>query len=141
MKEDKHYKRARRKVKDKKDFYKHLNSYITTNIIMLGMGLYLGFWRGWIPVIFFWGIGIFTHYVKTFGFPGFDNPDDENWEEKEIEKEMNRLKTLEELKERELPPLEKEEDAVNDTSLDIDEHLDLKEPEEIKRNYDESDLV
>ena len=36
-------KKAKKRVKEKKKFREHLNSFITTNAIMLGMGLFFGF--------------------------------------------------------------------------------------------------
>jgi hypothetical protein len=42
--------------------------------------------------MFGWGIGILIHYFTVFGIPGLGRFD-ENWEEKEIMREMHKNRT------------------------------------------------
>ena len=126
--ESKQYQKAKKRVKKKKEFREHFQSFIVVNIIMLGMGWMYGFFSAWQTVIFFWGVGLVFHYVDAYGIPGFG--DDEDWEKKEMEKElqnMGRPATGEEAKQEELDP---------------DEWLDLDSSRPIERkNYNEEDLV
>ena len=126
--ESKQYQKAKKRVKKKKEFREHFQSFIVVNIIMLGMGWMYGFFSAWQTVIFFWGVGLVFHYVDAYGIPGFG--DDEDWEKKEMKKElqnMGRPATGEEAKQEELDP---------------DEWLDLDSSRPIERkNYNEEDLV
>lgn len=126
--ESKQYQKAKKRVKKKKEFREHFQSFIVVNIIMLGMGWMYGFFSAWQTVIFFWGVGLVFHYVDAYGIPGFG--DDEDWEKKEMEKElqnMGRPATGEEAKQEELDP---------------DEWLDLDSSRPVERkNYNEEDLV
>ncbi len=129
MKNEDIYKEASRKVKAKKRFLNHLFAYVCV-MGMLYAIMQLAADGEMIPVIlvgFSWGIGLASHYLSTFGTENLDilgvNP---NWEEEELEQEIEKLKRKRELKER----LQKEQDLLNDM-----ESLELKEIE--KRPLDE----
>ena len=117
------YQNAVKAVKEKKKFYKHLSSYIMVNGAFMLVTLFTGGGFSWFPVMLFWGIGLGSHYVKVFGFPGSGVLSQE-WEERELEKEMNRRGVR-----KSLPPARRSR---------MDDHLELKEME---KNYRESDLV
>lgn len=137
MDEHKYYERAKEKVEEKKSFHNHLRSYIITNLIMLFVFKSL-FFRGWMLVALFWGIGLFSHYVKAYGFFGFGDYDD--WEDQEIEKEVEKMKAREKYRHDRNPPHDRRQTSGDD--LDMDDHLDLDKPKPMPRkNYDESDLV
>lgn len=122
------YQEAEKRVKKKKEFREHLKSFIVVNAIMLGMGWMYGFFNAWQTVIFFWGIGLVFHYVDAYGIPGMGS--DEDWEKKEMEKELRNLGATE-----------------NDIKTEqgkpgADEFLDLDSPRPIEqKKYDEEDLV
>ncbi len=113
------YREARRRVDEKAKFYKHLFFYLAFNGIFMVIAI---FGRGrpfpLFPVAFFWGLGVVFHYLRVFGFPG-SGILSETWKDKEIKKEMDRLRS-----QREMPSKEEE--------------LQLKE---LRKNYDESELV
>lgn len=106
-KEERSYFRARKRVKDIKGFYIHLIVYIIINIMISGV-IVFGLTRsgdsflealtnfGTYSTAFFWGIGLFFHWLGVFGFKslGFGK----NWEERKIremmEKEENKYKRL-----------------------------------------------
>ena len=113
---------AKKKVKKKKEFYHHLLSYVVINFFLLAINLltYPRFLWFMFPLLG-WGIGLLFHYVDVFGIPGFGILD-KNWEEREIESELRRMR------ENELPPLE----------TPSDEEMELKE---LRKNYDESEFV
>lgn len=140
------YEEARKRVKEKKDFYKHLSTYMTMGLFFFALNMVTNPWNWWFywPMLG-WGIGLTSHYFKVFGFPGTEGYS-EQWEEKEIEREMRRMSTNrrprneEERREqrRVIPPvLRREEDY---------EELELKDLNEERRKtpqkkWDESDLV
>jgi hypothetical protein len=126
--DSKQYQKAKKRVKKKKEFRDHLKSFIGVNAVMLGMGLMFGFFNAWLMVVFFWGIGLVFHFMETYGVPGLGN--DEEWEEKEMEKELRRM-------EREGSREEPRQDEI-----DPDDFLDLDSPTPVKeKSYREEDLV
>ena len=96
------YRKARKRVKAKKGFFYHFVAYAGV-LAMLYMILKSEN-ETMLPVMIValsWGIGLATHYLKTFGvehleFLGF-SPD---WEREELEKELENLTRQRELKER-----------------------------------------
>ena len=69
------YKKAKKRVKEVKDFYLHLTVYITVNLVLIivNLGVFQsGFTDIEIPkwpmftTPFFWGIGLFFHGLKVF---------------------------------------------------------------------------
>lgn len=73
--QDRKYKKAKKRVKEIKDFYTHLTVYITINLllIIINLGLFQsGFTDIKIPkwpmltTPFFWGIGLFFHWLHVF---------------------------------------------------------------------------
>lgn len=72
---DNKLKRAKKKVKEVKDFYTHLTVYIVINLVLLALNLGIfqsGFANVRIPTWsmfttpFFWGIGLFFHWLHVF---------------------------------------------------------------------------
>ncbi len=88
----KEYKRAKRKVENKKGFYGHLSAYLAMSIFLLLVNLLTFHGDIWFfyPMIG-WGIAVVIHYFSVFGFP-FIGALDEDWEEREIQKELKRKK-------------------------------------------------
>lgn len=126
------YQEASKKLKRKKGFFYHLFAYVCI-IGMLYAIQYFEADGSLLPVIIValsWGIGIIAHYFQTFGTEHLDflgiSPD---WEEKELEKEVERLKRKRALQER----LKEENELLEDF-----ERLDLKETE--KRPADDEFL-
>ena len=121
MNDEEIYKKARKKVKAKKGFFVHLLVYA----LIIGM-LYViissennGEILPVIIVAMSWGVGLGIHYLKTFGtehldFLGFES----DWEEQELQKEVERLERKRDLKNR----ISNEENLLNDS-----EPLELKE--------------
>lgn len=128
-KERSDYDKARRRVKEKKEFYKHLTSFAVINIFLFLLNMFTSpgvFWFQWTTMG--WGIGLLFHYFNTFGFPGIDSNDPSS-EERAIEAEMRRMKS------KELP----DEDAAP-----LRDELELKEMEKqtaTRKKWDDSELV
>jgi len=95
MKYSKEYAEAKKRVKKRKGFYSHLGSYISVNLFLIIMNDF----EPVFPVIFWWGVGLVSHYIGVFGLPGSGALSDD-WEKREIEKEMARMSE----KEKMLPP-------------------------------------
>lgn len=133
MKDEDIYHEARTRVKAKKGFFYHFLAYA----FIIGLLYVIMQYENngeLLPVIIValsWGIGVAIHYFKVFGTENLAalgiNP---NWEEDELEQEIEKLKRKRELKER----MMKEKDLLDDL-----EDLELKE---IKKRYldDESDF-
>jgi len=86
-------------------------------------------------VALFWGIGLFSHYVKAYGFMGMG--EDTDWEDKEIEKEMRRMKARRKNRRNQAP-----HDNDYQEDADLEDYLDLDQPKPMpKKRYDENDLV
>lgn len=132
MEEDEIYKKARKRIKAKKGFFVHLLTYVCILAMLYAIMYFEG--GSFLPVIVVglcWGIGVGAHYLGTFGtqhleFLGFDP----NWEEEELEREVERLSRKRELKER----MQEEQDYLD---LDESERLELRE---IERQRLEDDL-
>ena len=126
MNENELLKRAKKRVKAKKDFYAHLGSYIGTMLFLCFINFMTspGYWWVIWPAAG-WGFGLISHYFSVFGFFGIQG---DNWEEKELQKEMDRLR-------------QKEGYPPEEEPLDLDERLDLREKIKTERNYDDEELV
>jgi hypothetical protein len=86
------YEEAKNRVKKKKKFRDNLSSFIVWGGAMLFINLFItrGYmWSLW--VIFFWGLSVLKEAFDIYGLPGGNS---EDWEEREIEKEMERIKRL-----------------------------------------------
>lgn len=121
MKEQDSYEIARKRVKKKKEFFANLFSWVFTSIFLFVINILTSpdFLWAFFPFVG-WGIGIAFQGFDVFGYPGMGS----NWEERQIEEEMRRIKKSglpsgESREGLELPELKKED----------------------KRPYSEEDLV
>ena len=119
-------KKAKKKVKAKKGFYKHLTSFAIINAFLMFLNLFTSPAYLWFVFpLLGWGIGILFHYVDVFGVPGFDILN-QDWEERELQNELNRNGR---------PMAKQIEEPKN---MDTGEALELKE---LEKRYDDSELV
>ncbi len=84
------YYQAKKQVEEIKGFYGHLATYIVLNIIFFVMNMMTSpndLWFYW-PALG-WGMGVFFHAMKVFGFMPFFNKD---WEERKIKELMEKEK-------------------------------------------------
>ncbi|MET1259830.1 MAG: 2TM domain-containing protein [Flavobacteriaceae bacterium] len=83
-------KRAKKRVDEIKGFYIHASIYTAINIFLL-INIFLNterFWQwGHFITPFFWGIGLFFHASKVFGFNLLFS---KNWEERQIQKYIDK---------------------------------------------------
>ena len=90
MSESELYSRAEKRVDEKMGFYRHLYSFIAVNIILIIINVLFSrgeWWFYWVTL--FWGIGLVSHYLKTFVF--FEKFDEE-YRDQMIEKEMEKMR-------------------------------------------------
>ena len=76
---------AMKRLKEKREFWQHLASYVIVNAALIGIwavGDRGYFWPGW--VLFGWGIGLMVHAWNTF----FSRPISDT----DVEREMERLR-------------------------------------------------
>lgn len=133
MKDEDIYEEANKKVKAKKGFFYHLLAYVFI-IGMLYAIMYFENNGELLPVIIVglsWGVGLAAHYWGTFGTENLEVLGiSADWEEDQLEKELERLTRKRELKEE----IRKEKEL-----LDGAESLELKEI--IKRPLDNDNFV
>ncbi len=90
MDENLSYERAAKRVKEIKEFWSHLITYVLVNILLYFVNVmttpeYL--WIKW--VVLGWGIGIITHFLSVYGFFGLFGHE---WEQRKIQELMDREK-------------------------------------------------
>ncbi len=133
MKDENLYEKASKKVKAKKGFFYHLVAYVLI-LLMLYAIMQVENNGEILPVIIVglsWGIGLAGHYLTVFGTENLELIGvNSNWEEEELEKELERLTRKRELKEQ----IEREKNL-----LDESESLELKEM--VKRPLRDDDFV
>lgn len=86
------YLRAQKKVKALIGFYWHLASYVIVNIFIIILIVSNGgklFSFATFATAFFWGIGMFFHFLGVFGTDFFFG---KNWEERKIQELMDKDK-------------------------------------------------
>ena len=121
---------AQKRVKKKKGFYWHL-------AVFIAMGIFFGIIASGAPspaesplfALVPWSVGLFIHYVAVFGIP-FLSVLGDDWERRELEKEIDALKWKKHEQESMLLP-EPEEDMIN-----INQH-DYQQMKKMRENYRE----
>lgn len=80
--EEEIYKKAKKRVKELKDFYAHLASFLWVNLFLLILNLWTSPGHLWFFYpMFGWGIGLFFHAIGVFNIIPFFGKE---WEDKKI---------------------------------------------------------
>lgn len=110
------------RVRRKKGFYRHMSAFLGTGIGFFFMNLITdpGNWWFMYPMAS-WSLGLAIHYFSVFGIPIIGSLD-EDWEQKEFEKEIEKNERLYPAQER-------------------TEYLDLDRIPQERRAWRDSDLV
>jgi hypothetical protein len=88
MSEEEIYEAAKKRVKDKRDFYGHLIAYLIVNsILILVWALSGGGYPWFVWCMGPWGIGVVFHFLAVFVFPTSATK-----ERQAIEKEVEKIK-------------------------------------------------
>jgi len=137
-KSDDNYKLARKRVKKKKRFYRHLSIYLVMSAFFFLLNVLADPYEWWFffPMLG-WGIFLAIHYVSIFGITK-QRLGTTEWEERELKKEMQRMGIA--------PPHAKkpsmEQISKAKEQFNLDDHLELKEINKEKvKQYDEEDFV
>jgi len=128
------YRHARKQVRKKKNFYRHLSVYIAValfffimNMVTLGEEPTLWFFYPMLP----WGVAVLIHYFSIFGLP-WTHALSEEWEEQELQKEIERAERILGL------PAERKEFQFEEE----EEKLDLRQREKVRTDkWKKEDLV
>ena len=82
------YEKAKKRVKDIKEFYGNLISYtiVIPILILINMSTYSKFQWFWFP-IFVWGLGLLFHGLGVFGYG-------KSWEERKIQEILEKEKNM-----------------------------------------------
>ncbi len=92
-------KKAKQKVKQKKDFFTHAFVIVGVSVFLIMLQLVARPWDDWgvlLPISIM-ALSVVIHYVSVFGIAGI-NEKASNWEANALESEYLRLKELEERK-------------------------------------------
>jgi hypothetical protein len=92
------YAKAKKRVTEIKEFYKHLATYLVINFFFIGRRIYKdidngdSFLEAFTALdnynfFFWWGVFLIFHAAKVFGLPNVFNKD---WEERKVREYMNK---------------------------------------------------
>ncbi|HAR63556.1 MAG: histidine kinase [Candidatus Margulisiibacteriota bacterium] len=84
------YKEAQARVRQLREFYSHMATYIVVNLGLFLINIITAphdIWFYW--VVIGWGIGLISHAFRVFGISGIFGPE---WEEKKIKELMEKDK-------------------------------------------------
>ncbi len=79
------YERARRRVDEEKGFYNHLFVYLAFVVFFFVLNQLTARAQWWFWPSLGWGIGVFSHFMGTFGKPWILG---RNWEDRRLRKLM-----------------------------------------------------
>ena len=89
MTNDEKYEEAKKRVKELKDFYRNLLTYVGVNILLIIINLITSpgsLWFYWVTI--FWGFGILLHASKVFVLKGKFLG--KGWEERKMKELMGK---------------------------------------------------
>ena len=116
------YKAAKKRVEEKKEFYKHLVIFAIVMPFLFTINMLTSPFHYWfVYPLLGWGLGLAIHFFTVFGFRGRFY---EKWEAKEIEKELRRMNPTE-----------------DDFDPEPEEELELKEFKKLRKDWEDSDFV
>jgi hypothetical protein len=79
---------AKKQVKEEKEFFGHLASYLICNTFFIGLSLFTGgYW--FIYPLLGWGIGLASHATRVFGVPGKGG----DWEHRRMQELLGQEET------------------------------------------------
>ena len=127
MTEEEIFIRANKKVKAKKGFFVHFGVFCATVVFLFTINFLTSpkFWWFLFPTLG-WGIGIVAHYIGVFGI---SDPSVEDCENKELEKEMRKIKR---------------QFFIEPESKNVplpDDKLELKEFKKLRNEWEDKDFV
>ncbi len=128
MEEEEILKKARKRVRHIKGFYTHLTVFlcVITFLVIINYMTSPEYWWVVFPAAG-WGLTVLGHYFAVFGFFGLQGKD---WEERTLQKEIDRIRRKEQLS-----------NVDKDTLQLDDDYLALNQKVKQRSNYNDQDLV
>lgn len=121
MSDSKYYKKAKKRVKKKKEFYQLLVTFSAISVFLIALNLFSSPSQYW----FFYPVGGMMLALVFVGYEAFGFGEDPEWEEREIAREMKKMNK------GKTPAIESPEE----------EPLELKELKELRPEWKDSDFV
>lgn len=140
--EPEYIRKARKRVRARKGFIRHFSVYLVCIAFLFGINMLTDPFEFWFlfPAMS-WGVAIGIHYFSVYGLP-FTDAGTEEWEQRELAKEIARRAPQ---REQQLPLLESS--SSSSPSVDMDEHLELREVKRMEKRkekltgYQDEDFV
>ena len=126
-------KRAKKKVKDKKHFYAHLNAFCFVSIFLFLINCVVipGTWWFVLPIIG-WAMAVLGHYLNVFGLTSFKDMD---WEKAQLEVEYEKLEQAQ------IKHYQKDDNEMLDISDDKLQLVELEKLKEKGNTYNSDNFV
>lgn len=140
--DDPKYKEARKRVKAKQEFYRHIGTYVVMSAFFFLLNAVTAFGHWWFfwPMLG-WGMAVLFHYVDVFGIPGVE-PMTAEWEERQLREEMDRLERSGKYRQsNRRETTDGMEDELDLRPLPREPRREPQRPLERRRRWDDSDLV
>jgi len=125
------YIKARKVVKRKRSFYRHLGVFIAVNLFLFLMNLATDNEPWFHFTTISWGMGLLIHYFSVFGLP-FVRETSEEWESRQMDRELRRIEERSFYSE----PLPKKREITP-----LPDELELKEFRELRKDFNDSEFV
>jgi len=136
--EDREHKEAQKRVEKIKKFYKNLASWAGTSIFMLALDFFLTGGITWSKYpVFFWGITIVIDVFQIIRLQRMDK----NWEERQMRRFTGRNYQPRKTTSAELPGSQQEDYSDELLHQQEREMADLKEYRQLKKPWEDKDLV
>jgi hypothetical protein len=136
--EDREYNEAQKRVEKIKKFYKNLASWAGTSIFMIALDFFLSGGITWSKYpVFFWGITILIDVFQIIRLQRMDK----NWEERQIRRFTGRNYQPRNTSTTELPAHQQEDYSDELLNQQEREMADLKEYRQLKKPWEDKDLV
>ena len=134
--QDEIYKKAEKRVRKIKKFYKNLASWAGMSIILIAINVYTTGFITWAKFpVFFWGLAVFIQMIHTIRLYRLDR----QWEEKMIRKFTGRPTSLPQDITSQSPDYSDE--LLRNEQVREKEVADLTEFRKVKRPWKDEDLV
>ncbi len=136
--EDREYREAQKRVDKIKKFYKNLASWAGTSVFLIALNIFLTGGITWARYpVFFWGLSILIQVFHIIRLQRMDK----NWEERQIRRFTGRNYQPRNTSAAEIPGEQQEDYSEELLNQQEREMADLKEYRQLKKPWEDKDLV
>lgn len=136
--EDREYREAKKRVDKIKKFYRNLASWAGTSAFLIALNVFLAGEITWARYpVFFWGISILIQVFHIIRLQRMDK----NWEERQIRRFTGRNYQRRNTSAAEIPGAQQEDYSDELLHQQEREMADLKEYRQLKKPWEDKDLV